>query len=484
VPMWAGQSLAGRTVLLRCEQGVGDVVQFIRYAPLVKALGATVLLELRPGLGALANAFPGVDAAFTQGAPLPTFDYWIGLLDLPRVFETTLNTIPAATPYLRADPRRVEHWRERLASYDGLKVGLVWAGDPRHPHDRERSIPLNAFAPLIRIAGVHFFSLQKGSAAAALTSAPFGRPIVDLGNSLDDYADTAAAIDTLDLIVTVDTSVAHLGGALGRPVWTLLAKPAEWRWLEEGNATPWYPTMRLFRQGNPGDWGPVIECVSAALASVRDAAGIAQTSPQLSTKPAPERRDALPDGIARACYTRVGYVACLPAFDAASRSLEHYGEWLDPQITFLRGLVAPDAVVVEIGAGVGYHALALAQCIGERGQVLAIEADLALRRALRENVAASDLRGVFPMPASTAGVGVDRLAFDHVDVFKIADPVYGAKLIEHGADTLWRLRPTLFVVQPDAEALDALARGVLDFGYCCWRVDCPVFNHSNFNHRD
>ncbi|MBS0593288.1 MAG: tetratricopeptide repeat protein, partial [Proteobacteria bacterium] len=186
VPMWAGQSLAGRTVLLRCEQGVGDVIQFIRYAPLVKARGATVLLELRPGLGALANAFPGVDAAFTPGETSRTFDYWIGLLDLPWVFGTALDAIPAETPYLRTEPQRVERWRERLASYDGLKVGLVWAGDPRHPHDRERSIPLDMLAPLTGIAGVNLFSLQKGPAAAALASASFARAIVDLGNSLDD----------------------------------------------------------------------------------------------------------------------------------------------------------------------------------------------------------------------------------------------------------------------------------------------------------
>ena len=492
VPMWDGQSLEGRTILLRCEQGVGDVIQFIRYAPMVKDRGAMVLLEARPGLGALARAFPGVDAIFASSEPPGAFDYWIGLLDLPRVFASTLDTIPAEVPYLRADPERVEHWRARLAPHQGLKVGLVWAGDPRHPRDRERSIALDALAPLTAIAGVQCFSLQKGPAAAALAARAHGTRIIDLADTLDDYADTAAAIEALDLIVTVDTSVAHLAGSLGRPVWTLLAKPAEWRWLEEGDASPWYPTMRLFRQKEPRDWGEVIERVRAALVTIREGTDVthlgvarptaagARRTPDTA---APSRRSPSV-GIAHLCYTSIGYVECFPALDAPSESLEHYGEWLEPQVELLRRVAPRDAVIIEVGSGVGYHALELATVAGERGQVLAIENAPVLRRALRENVAASDRRGVFPMPASAAGVGLDALALERADLVKIADPGYGAALVEHGCDTLWRLRPMLFVAQPTDEALDAFARRVVDFGYRCWRVECSMFNRSNFNRRD
>ena len=221
-PAWNGQDLRGKTILLRCEQGAGDVFQFVRYAPLVKALGATVLLELRPGLGVLAESFPGIDRAIRPGEASPDFDFYADLMSLPRVFGTTLDSIPANVPYLHAPAHVRAPWRDRLARESGLKVGLVWAGDPKHARDRQRSIAPATLSSLIEVEGTRWFSLQKGPVADASRAAPFDGAVVDLAPELYEYADTAAAIENLDLVVTVDTSVAHLAGALGKPVWMLL----------------------------------------------------------------------------------------------------------------------------------------------------------------------------------------------------------------------------------------------------------------------
>ena len=264
-PVWSGQDLHGRTVLLRSEQGVGDVIQFIRYAPMLKALGANVVLQLRKGIGELAQGFRGIDAIIERDAPYPAFDFCIHLMSLPRVFGTDLDTIPASVPYIDVDPERVERMRARLGSDDALKVGLVWAGDPAHLRDRQRSVSLARLAPLATIPGLRFVSLQKGPAADQIGAARDRIELLDLGPELRDFADTAAAISLLDLVVCVDTSVAHLAGALGKPVWVLLPTPADWRWMEKREDSPWYPTMRLFRQRSPGAWPEVFERLKSSL---------------------------------------------------------------------------------------------------------------------------------------------------------------------------------------------------------------------------
>ena len=265
-PVWDGQDLRGKTILLRTEQGVGDVIQFIRYAPHVKALGARVLLDVRRGVGELAHSFPGVDQILERDGDCPPFDFYIHLMSLPRVFGTELASIPAAVPYLRTDPTRRKAWATRLAEAAKFRVGLVWAGDPEHLRDRYRSIPLSTFSPLAGIDGVQFYSLQKGKAAHELEHPPGGMSIVDLAPDIHDFADTAAIIDSLDLTICVDTSVAHLAGALGRSVWTLIANPPEWRWMTGRSDSPWYPTMRLFRQTRAGDWDEVLQRVGSELA--------------------------------------------------------------------------------------------------------------------------------------------------------------------------------------------------------------------------
>ena len=268
-PLWDGSDLGGRTVLLYAEQGFGDTIQFLRYLPMVAApgtdKGGDVILQCPPPLTRLFEAAPAADGIqlVTKIGDTP-FDLQAPLHDLPGLFATTLYTIPADVPYLRPPGDTPP----ALETSGGFKVGLVWAGNSKHKNDANRSVGFERFQPLLDIKGVDFYSLQVGE-----RSRDIGAPglsgldgkISDLGKDLGDFADTAAAVGQLDLVITVDTSVAHLAGALGTPVWTLLPWVPDWRWLLDRDDSPWYPTMRLFRQPAAGDWDAVIGEVGAAL---------------------------------------------------------------------------------------------------------------------------------------------------------------------------------------------------------------------------
>jgi tetratricopeptide (TPR) repeat protein len=263
VPLWNGEDIAGRTILLHGEQGYGDTLQGLRYVPLLAARGARVVLEVPQPLLRLAARLGGVAELVASGQALPRFDLACPLLSLPRAFATTLATIPADVPYLSAEPEAVARWRGALEG-GGLKVGIAWAGSPLHRSDARRSIAVETLAPMLRLAGVRWFALQVGERAADLARLPKGL-ITDLSPELSDFAETAAAIANLDLVVTVDTALAHLAGATARPAWLMLRKAPDWRWLVDRDDSPWYPTLRLFRQHKRGDWQEVVERVRSAL---------------------------------------------------------------------------------------------------------------------------------------------------------------------------------------------------------------------------
>lgn len=267
-PLWDGSDLTGRTLLLHSEQGMGDTIQFVRYASLLAGRGARVVVLCQPELADLVATVPGVSQTVAVGDPLPDFDVHCPLLSVPFHVRTTLQTIPADAPYLAADPLRVAQWRDRLTPWANTRrVGLVWAGRPGHVNDHNRSIPLDQFAPLAGVSRVTYFSLQKGPAASQITQAPQPLGLVDFTPEIHSFTDTAAFMTHLDLVISVDTSVAHLAGALGRPVWTLLPYAPDWRWLTDREDSPWYPTMRLFRQHRWGDWANVLDRVQRELAS-------------------------------------------------------------------------------------------------------------------------------------------------------------------------------------------------------------------------
>ena len=263
-PRWDGGDIAGRTILLHAEQGIGDTLQFVRYAPLLARRGAHVIVLCQPPLKRLLMEMDDV-SVIADGEPLPEFDLQLPLMSLPRRFGTALATIPADVPYLRADPVDVRTWSKKLDGKNHFKIGLVWAGNRRHLNDHNRSCTLEALAPLADVSGIRLYSLQKGEATAGIRSASANMELVDLNDELVDFADTAAVITCLDLVITVDTAVAHLAGALARPAWLLLPFAPDWRWMLAREDSPWYPSLRLFRQNQAGDWDSVLTAVIHAL---------------------------------------------------------------------------------------------------------------------------------------------------------------------------------------------------------------------------
>ncbi|MGN6570501.1 MAG: tetratricopeptide repeat protein [Pseudolabrys sp.] len=264
-PQWQGGDIAGKTILLHAEQGFGDSIQMLRYLPLVKARGARVLLELPDSLMPLLGAHAEGVTVFNKGTPLPAFDVHCPLMSLPLAFGTRIDTVPADVPYLFAPSDRVQRMRARLPQPGPRRIGLVWSGKPSHKNDHNRSIALSRLKPLLDVPGTSFVSLQREYRDADL-GALGALPILRLDDAIADFADTAAAIAALDLVIAVDTAVAHLAGSLGKPLWVLLSHIQDWRWLIAREDNPWYPTARLFRQGPEGDWDPVIARVAAALA--------------------------------------------------------------------------------------------------------------------------------------------------------------------------------------------------------------------------
>jgi tetratricopeptide (TPR) repeat protein len=266
---WDGQPLEGSTILLHAEQGLGDTIQFIRYVPLVKQRGGAVIVECQRPLLSLLTSCVGIDRLVGRGEPLPAFDVQAPLLSLPGVFHTALGDVPAAVPYLFADPNLVQRWRQELGRLAGFKIGIAWQGNPLHQSDRSRSIPLGSFEPLARCSGVRLLSLQKEAGVEQLREIAGRFSVIDLGSRMDEasgaFMDTSAVMMSLDLVVTSDTAIAHLAGALGVPVWVALSFVPDWRWLLGRSDSPWYPTMRLFRQDSRGDWQGVFEKIKAEL---------------------------------------------------------------------------------------------------------------------------------------------------------------------------------------------------------------------------
>jgi tetratricopeptide (TPR) repeat protein len=266
-PQWSGrEDVNGKTVLLHAEQGLGDTIHLCRYAALVRDRGAHVVFEAQPALAGLLASLEGVDAVITQGATLPPFDYHLPVMSLPRAFATTLDTIPARIPYLHAPEEHVSRWRARLGEQRAPRIGLAWSGSATLVNDRNRSIALADLEPL-RAMEATFVSLQKEVRDADRAALRSATPLLHFGAELTDFRDTAALVSQMDLVISVDTAVAHLAGAMGKPTWILLPFSPDWRWLGRDDS-PWYPTARLFRQPAIGDWQRVIAALAGALREI------------------------------------------------------------------------------------------------------------------------------------------------------------------------------------------------------------------------
>lgn len=270
-PLWDGAPLDGRTILLHAEQGHGDTIQCLRYVPLVAARGGRVILECSAVLRALLGDLGGIAEYIPTGQPLPPFDLHCPLMSLPLAFGTTVETIPFPASYLRADPARTARWRSRMmpdGGAPGLRVGILWAGNPGFKGDRDRSPRLAALAPILGVPGVRFYGLQMGDGRRDMETVALPPGFVDLGGEIADFGDTAAIMANLDLVITSCTAPAHLAGALGVPTWVLLTFAPDWRWLLHREDSPWYASVRLFRQQRRGDWPGVVDRVRAELAAL------------------------------------------------------------------------------------------------------------------------------------------------------------------------------------------------------------------------
>ena len=262
-PAWRGELVEGKTVLLYSDEGLGDTLQYARYVPMLAARGARIILQVEPSVRPLLSGIPGVSQCLSTTA-LPEFDLHCALSNLPLIFGTRLETIPSEVPYLQAPANRLRAWEDRLGRHDRLGVGLVWSGSPAHQNDHNRSIPLQMLAPILDCSA-RFISLQKGVRDSDRPFLAERTDVIDLAEELTDFTETAALVSCIDLVITVDTSVAHLAGALGRPVWLLLPFTPDFRWLLDRDDSPWYPTARLFRQSASREWPTVIERVRAEL---------------------------------------------------------------------------------------------------------------------------------------------------------------------------------------------------------------------------
>jgi tetratricopeptide (TPR) repeat protein len=266
--LWLGERpIEGRTIVLHAEQGFGDTIQFVRYVPLVAALGAKVILEVQPQLKMLLSGVQGADKVIGKGEALPPFDWYCPLGSLPLAFKTRLETIPVSMPYLSAPEKRVALWTSQLPKSNTLRIGIVWGGNPDFTDDRTRSIGLAPLIPLLSTQGFQFVSIQKDLRVGDEQILRNHPQVLHLGDKLADFGDTAAIMSLLDLTISSDTAPAHLAGALDRPVWILLQRSADWRWLVERDDNPWYPAARLFRQSTAGDWAGVVGRVIATLNS-------------------------------------------------------------------------------------------------------------------------------------------------------------------------------------------------------------------------
>jgi Flp pilus assembly protein TadD len=502
-PHWIGQDLADKTILIRSEQGYGDFFQFMRYLPHIKALGAHVLLTVHEHLRAIACTAEGVDEVLRPHQPYPNFDYYADLLSLPRIFGTDLSNIPSEAPYLQVDPARRAVWVERIRTSSSLKVGLAWAGSPTHMRDTDRSIALDVMKPLESVKKVTFYSLQKGPPAAQARINGHEISIVDLESELIDFADTAALIDVLDLIICVDTSVAHLAGALGKPVWVMLPKFSDWRWLEGRTDSPWYPSMKLFRQSKHGEWTNVVHDIAVELGRVIDGE-IDLPAPAMrarhTTTPLVPRVPELPNSrLSAATRTRDGYFQFFPADEIVSRSITFYGEYLPRQLILLARILTPTATIVETGSGIGLHAVALARKVTSEAHLLLYESRPLFRKVLSQNLSANGIANVTIMKTDLCGCNnedakesvaevaqrnvdtIDALRLDKLHLLKIFENCEPLTIIEGASDTIWRERPYLFSAVDDLAASVQFAERMTAFGYRSWRMETPFYDPANFN---
>lgn len=474
-PVWDGGSLDGKTILLYGEQGFGDTINFIRYAAKLKARwNCRVIVSSRRKILKLLAGAPGVDALIPREDP-PTvpFDVFIPLMSVPSRLGETPADIRPMPPYLTARPELVEHWRRELSVCPGIKIGLAWQGSKDYSADSLRSFPLTTLLPLSRFANVTWFSLQKGDGAEQIETVLGRMPIVPLGERLDltdnAFLDSAALLKNLDLLITADTALVHVAGALGVPAWLMQTHVPDWRWLRTGSENLWYDSVRLFRQPRTNDWASVVAEIGRELP---------RKFPTLRNK-TPEEYRVASTGLNRVTAAKHGLMLYNRNDIYIGRSLEVYGEFSEDENNVFRQILRPGQFAVEAGANIGAHTLALSEFVGERGRVFAFEPQRIVFQTLCANVALNsrlnvDCRQValgeasgslfvppidYRSPNNFGGLGLgdwkegehvpqitlDSLQLPRCDLLKADVEGMELAVLRGAAETIRRCRPVLYV---------------------------------------
>jgi FkbM family methyltransferase len=534
-PLWTGEDIGDKTILVYTEQGLGDIIQFARFLPFVVRRAGRVLVATQPPMRRLLETIEGITVVPILEAPLLDFDMQCPLLSLPRAFATRLDSIPVAVPYLRADPSEQARWDKRIGG-DSLRVGIVWAGNPIINRDRFRSPHLNSVAPLFSLPGIDFVVLQVGKGRQDCDASPLPSHVLDLGTEVVDLADTAAIMAGLDLMISSCTGPLHLAGALGVPTWAMIPFAPHFPWLLDRSDTLWYPSMRLYRQEQSGqDWSGVVGRIAtdlAALAETRTHRSFQQSvagegsAPRnhdgmnrtLATDPAERSTHQIPvqetGGFNELAPCRAGFMLYNRNDIYIGASLRKYGEFSGGETALFRIILQPGMTVLDIGANIGVHTLDLSQLVGPAGVVHAFEPQRLIFQVLCANVALNSRANVFTHNAavgaasgtllvpslhpdgahnygglSLAGaqqgesvpvVTIDSLDLNVCHVIKLDVEGMEVEALLGAAATIARFRPILYVENDRPNRSAELISLLQLYGYRLYWHLPPIYSVHNF----
>lgn len=501
---WNGSDLNGKKILLICDQGLGDAIQFIRYVSLIAKKGGKVIILCQEPLLRLFNNLADIEQVITEA--LVEFDVYAFVMSLPYLIGTNLDTIPAQIPYISASKPYPFILQKPLQT--NLKVGIVWAGSPNNQNDQNRSCHIKHFLSIINIPGITFYSLQKGAKAAQLTQIDTLGKVEDLSNQLNDFADTANLVAQLDLIISVDTSVAHLAGAMGKPVWLLLSFVSDWRWMLDREDSPWYPTMRLFRQSELGDWTGVFQRVAKELTKlVNDSPdSLPVKSQEQSQKVINHQQLSIFDQESFNRLKKCRYGTFLYNINDLNigHYLDIYGEYREKEIELFKQMIKPDDLIVEIGANIGIYTVFFAQTVGKQGTVMAFEpqriifqnlcANLALNSITNTycyGVAVGDAFGSIQLPKIDLAsshieselvqvITLDSLNLPFCRLLKIDMEGMEWKILQGAASTIKRLQPIIYIENYHQGNLVNLRAFVHSLNYKIYWHRSHLYNPNNY----
>jgi FkbM family methyltransferase len=529
-PLWIGEDIADKTLLIYTEQGLGDIILFARYLPLAVSKAGRVIVAAHPRMRRLLESIEGITIVSIRAVPLPDFDVHCPLLSLPRAFATRLDCIPATVPYLRVNAAERARWDRRIGG-DSLRVGIVWAGNPATKRDRFRSPGLTSVAPLFSVPGVDFVVLQVGEGREELGASPLPSHVLDLGEEVVDLADTAAIMSGLDLMISSCTAPLHLAGALGVRTWAMIPYAPYFPWLLERSDTPWYPTVCLYRQQRSGlDWSGVVDRIAADLAALVRSRPPRSGPHSTEFQPAASPRERIQlagtttsrqqsphlqtGGFNELASCRGGLMLYNRNDTYIGASLRKYGEFSGEEATLFQMIVQPGRTVLDIGANIGVHTVDMSRLVGVSGVVHAFEPQRLVFQVLCANVALNSRGNVFTHHAAvgaTSGtllvpaldpderhnygglslldsrpgepvslVTVDSLRLPDCQFIKLDVEGMETEALRGAVETIGRFRPVLYV-ENDRQARSAELIGLLqEYGYRLWWHLPPIYGANNF----